>query len=116
MGLWRRENRRQRGWGSRVGESRTFLRGLSSLREEPAAQRAHDQGDGGVCDGGVKAELYMQRLQSRGCPGTLSPLCRRVPQSPPVDYSPPGSSLHGVLQARILEWVAISSSRGPSQP
>ena len=28
----------------------------------------------------------------------------------------PGSSVHGVLQARILEWVAISSSRGPSQP
>ena len=30
----------------------------------------------------------------------------------PVDYSPPGSSLHEILQARILEWVAISSSRG----
>ena len=30
----------------------------------------------------------------------------------PVDCSPPGSSLHGILQARILEWVAISFSRG----
>ena len=30
----------------------------------------------------------------------------------PVDYSPPGSSVHGILQARILEWVAISFSRG----
>ena len=29
-------------------------------------------------------------------------------------YSPPGSSVHGILQARILEWVAISFSRGPS--
>ena len=29
-----------------------------------------------------------------------------------VDHSLPGSSLHGILQARILEWVAISSSRG----
>ena len=28
----------------------------------------------------------------------------------PIDGSPPGSSLHGILQARILEWVAISSS------
>ena len=28
----------------------------------------------------------------------------------PVDRSPPGSSVHGILQARILEWVAISSS------
>ena len=34
----------------------------------------------------------------------------------PVDCSPPGSSVHGILQARILEWVAISSSMGSSQP
>ena len=34
----------------------------------------------------------------------------------PVDYSLPGSSVHGILQARILEWVAISFSRGSSQP
>ena len=33
-----------------------------------------------------------------------------------MDCSPPGSSLHGILQASILEWVAISSSRGSSQP
>ena len=30
--------------------------------------------------------------------------------------SPPGSSVHGILQARILEWAAISFSRGSSQP
>ena len=34
----------------------------------------------------------------------------------PVDCSPPGSSVHGILQARILQWVAISFSRGSSQP
>ena len=34
----------------------------------------------------------------------------------PMDCSPPGSSLHGILQARILEWVAISFSRGSSRP
>ena len=34
----------------------------------------------------------------------------------PVNCSPPGSSVHGILQARILEWVAISSSRGSSRP
>ena len=34
----------------------------------------------------------------------------------PTDCSPPGSSVHGILQARRLEWVAISSSRGSSQP
>ena len=33
----------------------------------------------------------------------------------PMDYSPPGSSVHGIFQARVLEWVAISSSRGSFQ-
>ena len=33
----------------------------------------------------------------------------------PVGYSPPGSSVHGIFQARILEQVAISFSRGSSQ-
>ena len=34
----------------------------------------------------------------------------------PMNYSPPGSPVQGILQARILEWVAISSSRGSSHP
>ena len=34
----------------------------------------------------------------------------------PMDYSPPGSSVHESLQARILEWAAIPFSRGSSQP
>ena len=34
----------------------------------------------------------------------------------PVDCSPPGSSVHGILRPRILEWVAISFSRGSSRP
>ena len=33
----------------------------------------------------------------------------------PIDCSPPGSSVHGILQARILEWGAISFSRASSQ-
>ena len=33
----------------------------------------------------------------------------------PIDCSPPGSSVHGILQARILEWVAMPSSRGSSR-
>ena len=36
--------------------------------------------------------------------------------SDPMNCSLPGSAVHGILQARILEWVAISSSRGSSQP
>ena len=34
----------------------------------------------------------------------------------PVDCSPPGSSVHGILQARILKWVAIPFSRESSRP
>ena len=34
----------------------------------------------------------------------------------PMDCSPPGSSVHGIHQARILEWVAMYSSRGSSRP
>ena len=45
-------------------------------------------------------------LVTQSCPS----LCN------PTDCSPPGSSIHGTLQARILEWVAISFSRGASQP
>ena len=33
-----------------------------------------------------------------------------------MDHSLPGISVHGILQARIVEWVAISASRGSSQP
>ena len=44
----------------------------------------------------------------------LIQLC--LPLSNPMDCSPPGSSVHGILQARILEWAAMPSSRGSSQP
>ena len=47
---------------------------------------------------------------------TQSKSCREVTQScptlcDPMDCSPPGSSVQGILQARIPEWVAIPSSR-----
>ena len=38
------------------------------------------------------------------------------PAPQPVDCSPPGSSVHGILQTRILEWVAMPSSRGLPDP
>ena len=40
----------------------------------------------------------------------VSKLCPTLYDS--IDYSLPGSSVHGVFKARILEWVAISSSQG----
>ena len=45
-------------------------------------------------------------LATQSCPT----LCNHM------DCSPPGSSVHGIFQARILEWVAISFSRGLSWP
>ena len=52
------------------------------------------------------AVCAMLRLVVQSCPT----LCD------PMDYSPPGSSVHGILQPRLLEWVAMASSRGSSQP
>ena len=54
-------------------------------------------------------------------PQSLCVLCAKSPQScptlcNPMDCSPSGSSLHGILQARKLEWLAIPFSRGSSQP
>ena len=48
----------------------------------------------------------MKVLVTQSCPT----LCDHL------DCSPPGSSVHRILQARILEWVAILFSRGSSQP
>ena len=42
--------------------------------------------------------------------------CSVMSDCDPMDYNPPGSSVHGILQAKILEWVAISFSRRSSQP
>ena len=49
--------------------------------------------------------LYIVVLVSQSCPSLRDP----------VDCSPPGSSVHGILQARMLEWFAIPFSRGYSQ-
>ena len=48
------------------------------------------------------------------CVCSVTPLCPNLCN--PRDCSPPGSSVHRILQARILEWVAISFSRGSSRP
>ena len=53
-----------------------------------------------------KVEESVKVLVAQSCPT----LCNYV------DCSPPGSSVHGVFQAKILEWIAISYSRGSSQP
>ena len=50
--------------------------------------------------------LSLQCVCGKSCPS----LCD------PMDYGPPASSVHGILSARTLEWVAIPFSRGSSRP
>ena len=59
-----------------------------------------------------------QNMAVYGRGNTLSCLCgqRYLTLCNSMDYSPPGSSVHGISQASILEWIAISFSRGSSQP
>ena len=47
-------------------------------------------------------------------PGRLTQLCLTLPN--PMDCNSPGSSVHGISQARLLEWVSIPFSRGSSGP
>ena len=67
-----------------------------------------------VIPGMRHGRLRTERTQEDHCSNAQSPSHVRL--CDPMDYSPPGSSVHGILQARILAWVAISSLRGSSQP
>ena len=60
----------------------------------------------GLCVQQMEKACYSCVCVSQSCPT----LCN------PMDCSPAGSSVHGILQARKLEWVAIPFSRGSSQP
>ena len=76
----------------------------------------------GVLDMEVKQEGKgrTQSLKEWHSPGHWHKLSEVAQSCPtlcdPMDCSLPSSSIHGILQARILEWVAISFSRGSSRP
>ena len=72
--------------GKKASESRQSLISDHHLQENPV-----------LCAGAESLQL---------CPT----LCH------PMDCGPPGSSVHGLLQARILEWAAVPSSKGSSRP
>ena len=69
---------------------------------------------------GHKLDHTATRTPRPALPGLRIVLCLVVQSCltlcDPLDCSPPGSSVHGILQARILEWVAISFSRESSWP
>ena len=54
----------------------------------------------------TRLQQYVNRVHAQSCPT----LCD------PMDCIPSGSSVHGILQTRILEWIAMCSSRGSSCP
>ena len=55
-----------------------------------------------------------QEMKLEMCKVKVSQLCLIL--CDPMGCSPPGSFVHGILQARILEWVAVPFSGGSSQP
>ena len=75
--------------------------------------------DGGAwwaaVNGVTQSRIWLKRLSSSS--SSKMTVAQSWPTlCDPIDYSLPGSSVHGILQARILEWVAIHFSRGPSRP
>ena len=62
----------------------------------------------------LRVLLFLGWARKHTCVFSLTQLCPTLCN--PMDCSPTGSSIHGIFQARILEWVAIFSSRGSSQP
>ena len=59
----------------------------------------------------AKNRLYSKTIKYTHCKGKVlvAQLCPTL--CDPMNYNPPGSSVHGVFQVRILEWVAIPFSR-----
>ena len=84
-------------------------------KEEPPSspgKRSQDLPQGKAF-GGMISKLYLpSKTPGESCYSSLS----HVWLCDPVDCSPPGSSVHEILQARILEWVAIPFSKGSFQP
>ena len=98
-------------WAQRKGHSRTQQEGCHSQAKRVS----------GVNPGNTTIlefqppELWENKsLLLMLCVYSVAQLCPTHSDS--RDCSPPGSSVHGILQARILEWVTISYSRGSSQP
>ena len=92
----------------RERETETYtLRDTRKCVEKDVSQNAEEKGGRTVLE--TKVYVRERKKESEVAQSCLT-LCD------PVDCSLPGSSVHGILHARILEWVAISFSRGSSRP
>ena len=60
--------------------------------------------------------LLLSCLEIKFKETSVCSVVQSYPTCDPMDYSLPDSSVHGIFQPRILEWVVISYSRGNSQP
>ena len=89
--------------GGREARARTPLRKRKTTLGSWGGKRSKEWEDGSLR---LRQILVWLCLVAQLCPT----LCD------PMDYSPLGSSVHEILQARILKWLAMPSSRGSSQP
>ena len=83
----------------------SYSRGSSQARDETSVSR--------IVGSSFTTEPPGKILYIACMPANSLQLCPTLCN--PMDCSLPGSSVHGILQARILEWVAMPSSRGSSQ-
>ena len=104
-------------------ESRTRPLGLKSWNRKsqwamglgPWSPRIWPRGQDGISlDFGTLGWGADPQILAAAAAAELLQLC--PPLHNPKDYSPPGSFVHGILQAKMLEWAAISSSWGSSWP
>ena len=102
----------------------TFCRGWNRSQARPMRGSGAATGMGGVASQPHTMPLSPRPILARNQEASSHQLVRQPAylwflsecSCNPMDCSPPGSSVHGILQARILEWVAMPSSRGSSQP
>ena len=134
---------RVEGWGELAGYADRAGLGWFPGCSSGLRPGQHAEKRGGHCLGGLGGDSALMRVrtpsplnrpqlhrgslereQKRQCHGGLGEASQSLRKSQgvscsvvdPMDCSPAGSSVHGILQARIPEWVAIPSYKGSSQP